>query len=180
MSDVVLVRYGLVPEVARFRAPDGTGLERGSAVVVRTHRGLERGEVLDRVRVGGPVPSEESAVVRRSGPEDEAAFRAGRDACATEYDQWTERIRRWNLSLLLVDVERTLDGGKWILYVLAERGPDCTKLALCATAEGLGAIEVQPVGPDGPVPLPPAGGGCGSGGCGSGGCGSHAEHDSHA
>ena len=72
----------------------------------------------------------------------------------------------WKLDLDLVDLEWTLDRQKLVLYVLGGRGPEATKLALQAAAAGLAVVEVQPVTADGPVPLPPAGGGCGSGGCG--------------
>jgi hypothetical protein len=51
------------------------------------------------------------------------------------------------------------------LYVLTERGPATTTLALQAAAEGLGLIEVQPVSAAGLVAVP-SGGGCGTGGCG--------------
>ena len=71
------------------------------------------------------------------------------------------------LDLQLIDLEWTLDRTKLILYVLNERGPDCTKLALQAAAAGLGLVEVQPVDENGLVAVEP------SGGCGSGGCGCH-------
>ena len=64
------------------------------------------------------------------------------------------------------DLEWTLDRQKLVLYVLGGRGPDTTRLALQAAAAGLSVIEVQPVSAEGVVPLPAAGGGCGSGGCG--------------
>jgi hypothetical protein len=74
------------------------------------------------------------------------------------------------LNLELVDLEWIIDPRKLVLYVLNERGPDCTKLALQAAAAGLGIIEVQPIDAQGLVQLESSGGGCGSGGCGSGGC----------
>ncbi len=78
------------------------------------------------------------------------------------------RIDEWKLSLELIDLEWTLDKSKLILYVLNDRGPESTKLALQAAAAGWGTIEVQPVGPDGPISVS-QGGGCGSGHCGSDG-----------
>jgi hypothetical protein len=59
-----------------------------------------------------------------------------------------------------------LEDDKLVLYVLNDRGPDCTKLALQAAAAGLGVIEVQPVGAEGLMTLE-TGNGCGSGGCGN-------------
>jgi len=46
MSRTLLVRYGLIPEVARFRAADAGTWEHGRRVVVRTHRGVEVGTIL--------------------------------------------------------------------------------------------------------------------------------------
>jgi hypothetical protein len=103
--------------------------------------------------------------VRIATNEDE--FRAQRlqSQCEAEFYEWCRRILLWNLPLELVDLERTLDEEKLILYVLADRGPATTQLALHAAAEGLGLIEVQPVSSAGLVAVS-GGGGCGSGGCG--------------
>jgi hypothetical protein len=91
-----------------------------------------------------------------------------RSDCEAQYSRWQTRIREWNLRLELIDLEWTLDHSKLILYVLNDRGPECTRLALQAAAAGFGVVEVQSVGPDGLVPAE-SGHGCGSGGCGSGG-----------
>jgi hypothetical protein len=80
--------------------------------------------------------------------------------------RWCARISDWRLNLELVDLEWTLDRQKLILYVLCERGPDSTKLALQAAAAGLGVIEVQPVSSTGLVTIPQSSCGSGEGGCG--------------
>jgi hypothetical protein len=79
---------------------------------------------------------------------------------------WCARISQWNLNLELIDIEWTLDHQKLILYVLCDRGPDSTKLALQAAAGGFGVIEVQPVASTGLVTIPKASCGSGGGGCG--------------
>ena len=163
--------------MARFAHAEPTPLGRGSRVVVQTRRGTELGTVLETVRQLDPTTSEgtveEPPVLRLATKTDEAAATTQRQQLLTEFDEWVERIQRWKLDIELLDIERTLDEEKQILFVLNDQGPDCTKLALYAAAEGLGIIEVQPVNGEGPVEL--AVGGCGSGGgggCGSGGCGS--------
>lgn len=181
MTDQVLVRYGAMSEVARFRVDTRERLKRGQRVVVRTHRGLEVGSVLQDVDVkdvganhvsgngqGGALEQDDSSancVLRPAGIDDERQAAHLRRECEQQFAAWTERIQSWNLELELVDLEWTLDRRKLVLYVLNSRGPDCTKLALQAAAAGLGIIEVQPVGSDGLV-MPDLGGGCGSGGCG--------------
>lgn len=165
-----LVRYGQVPEVARFNSPPDERVHRGDLVVVQTHRGLQVGTLLEQV----PIVSSEGAadhppIVRRATAADQAARDENRRRCEEAFDVWCDRIAGWQLDLQLIDLEWTLDGEKLILYVLNERGPDCTKLALQAAAGGFGIIEVQPIDGEGIVQAPePAGGGCGSGGCGCG------------
>lgn len=179
MPQTILVRYGAVPEIARFEAAEQEPFERGRRLIVRTHRGAEIGVALERVRIAEttPQPAAEQnnghaeaqfKVLRAATPDDEARCDELRRECERQFDEWRGRIAGWKLELELIDLEWTLDREKLLLYVLNERGPECTKLALYAAAAGLGPIEVQPVGPEGLMPLEMAGGGCGSG---SGGCG---------
>ncbi|MBI1344909.1 hypothetical protein GC163_01320 [bacterium] len=166
-----LVRYGQVPEVARCAAPADMVLERQQSVVVQTHRGLQIGSVLERARplTTSPDDTTEFTIIRAAHAEDFASANRGRERAEAEFPQWLARIAEWQLDLDLIDIEWTLDGEKQILYVLTERGPATTNLALQAAAAGLGLIEVQPVAAEGLVTLPS------SGGCGSGGCGCHNE-----
>lgn len=168
-----LVRYGAVPEVARCQlANELPRLQRGERVVVETHRGLLIGEILGDVRSDADHPTAFSIVRVASDLDQSAAARLAEES-AIEFAMWEARIQEWKLDLQLIDLERTLDGQKLVLYVLNERGPECTRLAIQAAASGFGLIEVQPVGAEGLVSQPESRGGCGSGGggCGSGGCG---------
>jgi cell fate regulator YaaT (PSP1 superfamily) len=185
MSQTLLVRYGVIPEVARFAHDLPEAPDRHERVVVYSHRGLELGTTLEALRsiarspavsaADGESPADEPAyrVLRRATLEDEAVYNQLRRDADEAFAPWQRRIQEWNLELELLDVEWTLDRQKLVLYVLGGRGSETTKLALQAAAAGLAVVEVQPVNADGPVPLAAAGGGCGSGGCGSGGCGSH-------
>lgn len=170
---IALVRYGAVPEVARCAIAADLAVEvgRGQAVVVQTHRGTEAGMLLDVLKPSVALEGTPAfRVLRLLSEEDTAVCRQTRGELESEFGDWNRRIAEWGLDLQLIDMDRTLDGAKLILYVLNERGPECTKLALQAAAAGLGLIEVQPVTEEGPVSQPQQGGGCGSGG---GGCGCH-------
>jgi len=157
-----LVRYGVVPEVARFAG--AMSVERGQQVVVQTHRGLQLGTVLERERSSNAPSTDDQHIERIAHAADlAAASRAESDGEAL-YSEWRDRIAKWELTIELIDLEWTLDRSKLILYVLTERGPDATKLALQAAAAGLGPIEVQPIAREGLVAI--SGHGCGSGGCG--------------
>ncbi|WP_437228614.1 PSP1 C-terminal domain-containing protein [Planctomicrobium sp. SH661] len=170
-SSIYLVRHGVVPEVVRGGWSGETPLPRGSTVVIQTHRGLGLGTVLEALRPSREPSSEDappaSEVLRLATDEDLQRGSELKRQAKAEFHQWEERIAQWKLDLQLIDLEWTLDGAKVVLYVLNERGPECTKLALQAAAAGLGIIEVQPVSLDGLVTVTGGGGG----GCGS--CGSH-------
>jgi cell fate regulator YaaT (PSP1 superfamily) len=170
LSRNVLVRYGTISEVARCANASGTALPRGARVVVQTHRGVELGTLLEDAPVPATVDPEsaEFPILRSSSQEDEQNARSLQAECSQRFRVWNDRIAGWKLQLELVDLEWTLDKSKLILYVLNDRGAECTKLALQAAAAGFEAVEVQPVGAQGLVPLERGGGGCGSGGCGSG------------
>jgi len=164
MPDQVLIRYGKVPEVAKFAVPAGTSFVRGEPLVVRGAAGAVMGMPLEdspHETSADEVEEHSFAVVRVASDDDREQESAIRFRCEAEFDDWQQRIVEWNLDLELIDIDRTLDGEKLILYVLGGRGPDVTKLALQAAAKGFGVIEVQPVAADGPVPVE-SGGGCGS------------------
>jgi cell fate regulator YaaT (PSP1 superfamily) len=162
MNMLALVRHGMIAEVSRLRVADGVDVSRGQLVVARTHRGIQLGTVLE-VKDGDQEDGE-SSVLRRATADDEQAQLALMQATHQEFLAWQERIANWKLDLQLVDLEWTLDRSKLILYVLNERGPECTRLALNAAASGLGVVEVQPVNSEGPLAVE-GGGGCGSCGC---------------
>ncbi|MBX3449041.1 MAG: hypothetical protein KF777_05735 [Planctomycetaceae bacterium] len=167
MSQQVLVRYGVVPEVIRCRFAGDESLRREQAVVVHSPRGLQIGAVLESFR--GAVDEERLFDVDRIATSDDLADRDRLEQQAgDEFETWQGRIAEWGLRLELLDLEYTLDGRKLIAYVLGDRGPDCTKLALQAAAAGLGTIEVQPVEAGGLAQVEKSGGGCGSGKCGCG------------
>lgn len=172
--NIALVRYGAVPEVARCGVPESLPVHRDDEVVVRTHRGLEGGRVLEfakPVQEPGQTVREPSFQIERLKTDTDRQLEMKfRERVQEEFDTWNDRIVEWDLDLQLIEMDWTIDGEKLVLYVLNERGPECTKLALQAAAAGLGVIEVQPVSSEGPVAMPSTGGGCGSGGCGSGGC----------
>lgn len=167
-----LIRYGSIPEVAKFSTAIDLPFERGARVVVQSPRGLDLGTVLQAIpKTTGSDEESELRVERVATTEDLAQYEALREEAQSTFAEWWSRIRDWNLELELVDAEWTLDRQKLILYVLGGRTADTTKLALFAATGGHTAVIVQPVGKEGLVPMPQSqGGGCG---CGDGGCATH-------
>ena len=168
-TDVYLVRYGAVSEVARFANESAEIPARGVEVVVETDRGLQIGTVLERLKPHFDQNREsatEFKLIRSATQRDQDVARQLFRECEEAFPNWCARICQWELNLELVDLERTLDQQKWILYVLCDRGPDSTKLALQAAAGGFGVVEVQPVSATGLVQIPQSSCGSGGGGCG--------------
>lgn len=173
MTETLLVQYGSVAEVDRFQSTFTETPPHGSEVIVNTRRGLEIGRLLSETRSSEETKESALFLIERFANNDDLQLQKEHQAeCEATFEAWQQRIIKWNLAVELIDLEWMLDKSKLVLYVLNDRGPDCTKLALYAMADNLGTIEVQPVDQGGMVELPTAGGGCSSGGCGSGGCGS--------
>src|SRR5262245_25265542 len=170
-SSTLLIRYGVIPEVARFANPQAIPAARGDAVIVETHRGPELGTVLELLRVSAEPsrtePLEPSGdVLRMANDTDHARASELRRTATDEFTGWEQRIAEWKLDLQLIDLEWTLDHSRLVLYVLNDRGPECAKLALQAAAGGWGVIDVQPVAAEGLVPRETGHGGGGCGSCG--------------
>lgn len=168
-TSLVLVRYGTVPEVARFKDESADAPERGTTVVVNTDRGPQIGTVLERLKPNASSknePDTEFTLIRAATEEDRRTAESLTQKSEASFADWCAKIVQWRLNLELIDIEWTLDGEKQILYVLCERGPDSTKLALQAAAAGLGVVEVQPVAATGLVNISQSSCGSGGGGCG--------------
>lgn len=161
---IAIVRYGRVPEVARFGLPEGMTVSRGDLVVIASPRGEIVGEVLEQLRrspePGVEQPDTTGAVARFASDADLETNRQNSDAAASAYADWLQRITDWEIDVELLDIEFTLDK-RTTLYVLNGRDAEPTKLALRAVTEHLGLVDVQPVTADGVVP-PQGGGGCGT------------------
>lgn len=169
LRETVLARYGAIPEVARFRIVPVETLQRETPIILRTHRGVELGTLLQDVderyeRIPAEDNETTSCILRKATQEEIDQHAQSRTDCDAQFEAWSGRIVQWKLHLQLVDLEWLIEPKKLVLYVLNERGPDCTKLALQAAASGLGIIEVQPIDAQGMIRLDNTGG-CGSGGC---------------
>ena len=71
MGQSYLIRYGLARSVARFEAgPDLGPFERGRALVVRTHRGVELGEVLSEAPDSFDPSAGAAPILREATPGD--------------------------------------------------------------------------------------------------------------
>src|SRR5579883_730481 len=182
-----LVGYGLTGEFGRFRSARPLTCERGDRVVVRTHRGVEAGQVLRAAEAGHArfLPNTTVGQLLRPFAEDDARTEAGlrdrRPAIRGRASQLAEEI---GLPLQVLDVEILLDGEHAVLHLL--RGADCDVRPFVSTLSREFDLHVllADLTRPGEAALHEAeeehaehgcgscgsDGGCGS--CGSGGCGS--------
>jgi hypothetical protein len=158
--------------VGRFRAsPEcdrGGPLRRGQAVVIRTDRGVELGEVLIPLDEDGAarVPADDRQVIRPAGPEDLDRARRAEDDRTERFATCRRVLEDEGWPWDLVDVEPLLEDGVTVIQYLGPHDLDVAAIRarfrmtcdLDVVLESVGVVE-------------PVGGGCGSGGCGSGGCG---------
>jgi len=173
-----LVRVGACGETVRSFAIDQSLFQRGDQVVLKTESGNRLARVLQLLPESGSgkdsprrtdeeLIEENHQILRLAKGEDVQQQQALELRAKQDFSVWNDRIRKWNIEVELVDLEWTLDGENLTLYVLNSRGPECTKLALQASAQGQGVIDVISVSATGINDPVKVGGGCG---CGSGGC----------
>jgi cell fate regulator YaaT (PSP1 superfamily) len=180
MEHAYLIRYGLGRVVGRF-ASDSEAFDRGQAVVIRTHRGTELGEVLAEAP---PAPDAETglaAILRAAGAEDlERSRRAELDRPA-HYEACRAVFEEGDWPLEVIDAEPLLDPGRTVLHYLGPHRLDASGLVAAFRSRCGLEVVLEPAGRDVPEPEPEPepeaeSRGCGdcgsSGGCGSGGCGS--------
>jgi cell fate regulator YaaT (PSP1 superfamily) len=183
MASCYLIRYGLMGRVGRFWSETDDHV-RGEAVVIRSHRGTELGEVL----VAAP-PSPEIApalpasarILRAAGPDDLERARLAESDRAARFETCRRVFRDDVWPLELIDVEPLLDDRRTVLHYLGPHRLDTAGLLAAFRSACDLDVMLEPVGRDIVDEEEPhadeahgCGDGCGTGGgCGEGGCGSH-------
>jgi hypothetical protein len=184
MSDLeYLVSYGVGGEFGRFRSARPLECARGDRVVVRTHRGVEAGNVLRPAAAGHArfLPNTTvGQLLRPFGGEDAQAEQRWRDRGSAVWKRAAELAGEMGLPFEVLDVEVLLDGEHVVLHHL--RGGECDVRPFVSTLTrefGLHVLLVdlsQQANPALNDEQEQSGHGCSScgsdGGCGSGGCGS--------
>jgi hypothetical protein len=182
-----LIRYGTMSRIGQFWS-EAAGLARGQAVVIRTHRGTELGEVLlDVPQANGAPPAVGSAaIVRLAAPEDHEAARRAADERHARFAACVRIFEDGVWPIELIDAEPLLDDGRTVLHYLGPHDLDSAGLRAIVRDRCGFDVVLEPVGRDAPHDEEHAdsssvnGHGCGScggsgGGCGPGGCSTAAE-----
>ncbi|WP_435020526.1 PSP1 C-terminal domain-containing protein [Tundrisphaera sp. TA3] len=174
MGRTYLVRYGVARTIGRLAATEAH--PRGQAVVIRTHRGTELGEVL----LDAPddeAPPSSARILRAADAADlELAASAALDA-PRRYEACRAIFEEGAWPIDLIDVESLMDGRTVLLYFGPHQLDAAGMVAALKIRLGLDVV-FEPAGIDATEPEPAAEeveaepAGCGSAGCGSQGCGS--------
>jgi cell fate regulator YaaT (PSP1 superfamily) len=149
-ADRYVVRYGLMRIVGEFTAKGPQKLSRNAAVIARTSRGVEWGEVLCPAteRTATYLESQESTgkILRLANDEDtrqrDELWRGER----TEFDGCRQMIAERKLLMQLVDVEHLFGGERLIFYYLAEARVDFRELVKALAKQYKTRIEMRQIG----------------------------------
>jgi len=149
-GDRYVVRYGLMRIVGEFWAKGPQKLGRNTAVIARTSRGVEWGEVLCPAteRTASYLESQESIgkILRLANDDDarqrDAMWQGERD----EFAGCRDIIAEHRLLMQLVDVEHLFGGERLIFYYLAEQRVDFRELVKALAKRYKTRIEMRQIG----------------------------------
>jgi hypothetical protein len=174
-----LLGYGLLGDFGRFRAPEGLTCRRGQRAVIRSHRGLEIGQVLREAtpRHAHFLPNTTvGTLLRLATDADECLAHQLRERAATFCEAAAEQAHLLNLPLAVLDAEWLMDSGAAIVHFV--RWQDCDLRELVSGLSTAFEIPVllqdltRAVAPEAEHAPEHAAEEHGCGDCGSGGCGS--------
>ena len=150
MGTGYIVRYGVTRNVAEFSSKGSQAFARNAAVIVRSERGVEYGEVLSpasdqtRAYLGGGEPK--GNVLREASLEDLAKHDEQRMKEREEFDGCREMIRERNLAMQLVDAEHLFGDDRLVFYYLAEQRVDFRELVKALAKRFHIRIEMRQIG----------------------------------
>ncbi len=105
--------------VGRFRAAEAIRYARGQRVIVRTERGLERGEVMSH-EGGSPAGEADGDLLRRMTVQDDLLSERLQRNRNAAYESCVRRLLEEGSSAVLLDVEHLFDGRGLYFYFLGE------------------------------------------------------------
>lgn len=149
MAKTYVVRYGRMRFLGQCTGLSDQEHPRGQAVIIRSDRGLERGEVLCPVSartttyLSGSIDGE---IVRLPTPDDEARDERNSRDWQGWFDICSELIERRKLQMDLVDLEIIHGRERVIFYYLAEKRVDFRELVKDLARALRTRIEMRQIG----------------------------------
>ncbi len=147
MYSVVGVRFKKAGKIYYFDPTDFT-IDKDSAVIVETARGVEYGQVV----IGKRQVEEQDVVlplkkvIRIADHNDASVLEDNKKAAVEAFVSCQEKIKKHELSMKLVDVEYTFDRNKIIFYFTAEGRVDFRELVKDLASIFRTRIELRQIG----------------------------------
>lgn len=147
MAEVIGVRFKEVGKIYYFD-PDGQQLKKEDRVIVETVRGIECGEVALENR---EISDEEivkplKKLIRKATEQDLKILEENKKKEINAFDICRQKIVDHKLSMKLVDVEYTFDGGKVLFYFTADGRVDFRELVKDLAGVFRTRIELRQIG----------------------------------
>jgi cell fate regulator YaaT (PSP1 superfamily) len=149
MMTSYIARHGAMRFLGDFEPAPGAAFARGQAVVLRTERGLEVGEILWEAspRALALIAEPTHGQVLRLLNDDDQARSAGlRQVEAQELETCKNYVAQRKLQMELVDVEHLFGGERIVFYFLAEKRVDFRELVKDLAREYRTRIEMRQIG----------------------------------
>jgi cell fate regulator YaaT (PSP1 superfamily) len=143
-----IVRHAVMRHLGDFDAGEAA-YARGDAVIVKSDRGLEVGEVLCETNpravemLGDPTRGQ---IVRPMTEDDRARVDSLRHLERREFATCDDLVRQRHLQMELVDVEHLFGGERIVFYFLAEKRVDFRELVKDLAREYKTRIEMRQIG----------------------------------
>jgi cell fate regulator YaaT (PSP1 superfamily) len=144
-----VVRYGAMRLLGIFDPPGDRKYDRGTAVILRTDRGLESGEVLTEAteKVQALMPEAgRGQILRAMTTDDQNELARLRQHALEELQTCQRHLERLGLEMQLIDVEHIFGGERIVVYYLAEGRVDFRQLVRILAGEFQTRIEMRQVG----------------------------------
>ena len=145
-----IVRYGIMRIVGEFSAKYDDSIERGTAVVVRTDRGVEWGEVLcpasEQTRKYLGRTDETGRILQIASAED---LRKRDQVVASQRQDFADcgrLISESKLQMQLIDIERLFGGERIIIYYVSEKRIDFRDLVRIMAGHFKLRVEMRQIG----------------------------------
>lgn len=144
----VIACYGAMRHIGMFETDIG-GLRKGEQCILRTARGVELGEAMEKAQEAAPDEASATVgqVLRRATPRDiERVQEIDEQVAPEELAFCTQKIREHELPMKLASVEHLFGGDKIIFYFLAEGRVDFRTLVKDLAAQYRTRIEMRQIG----------------------------------
>ncbi len=145
-----IIRYGIMRIVGEFSAKYDDPIERGTAVIVRTDRGVEWGEVLcpasEQTRSYLGRTDETGRILQIASADD---LRKRDQVVAAQRQDFADcgrLITESKLQMQLIDIERLFGGERLIIYYLSEKRIDFRDLVRMLAGHFKLRIEMRQIG----------------------------------